>query len=193
MGKTKYLKEIEEFFRKTPVVATRDIKVFVKNTGYSYLLVHNLVKTGRIKRVTKGFYSIYDDPVVAVFCFKPAYIGLQDALSFHNLWEQETATIIVTGKRIRTGIRRIFGVNVVVRRIKPIYIFGFDTIRYGEFFIPVSDIEKTLIDFIYFNEPIREDVLRELRRRLDQRKLAEYLKAYPDRVRRRVWRAAGRE
>jgi len=32
-----------------------------------------------------------------------------------------------------------------------------------------------------------------LRRRLDQRKLAEYLKAYPDRVRRRVWRAAGRE
>ncbi len=186
MGRVIYLKKVEEFFGKTPVVSTRDVKKFVEKKNYSYLLLHNLIRTGKVKRVMKGFYSVYDDPIVAVFCFRPAYIGLQEALSFHGLWDQETATVIVTAKKVRCGIRKIFGTNVFVRRIKPEYLFGFELIDYGKFFIPISDVEKTLIDLFYFDEPIDKEVLRRIKEEIDKKRLSSYLARYPKRIKKRV-------
>jgi len=179
MGKIKYIPEIMELFKKTAVVATRDIKIYLKQKGYSYLLLSNLVKQGKIKRITKGFFTIYDDPLTSVFCFRPAYVGLQEALSLHNLWEEETNVVIVTTRKVRIGIRELLGSNVLVHRINPKYFFGFTFLKYGEFFVPVSDIEKTLLDFIYFKQPLSKNVILEIKKSLDVKKLKNYLKAYP--------------
>jgi predicted transcriptional regulator of viral defense system len=179
MGKVKYLPEIMELFKKTPVVTTRDIKLYLKQKGYSYLLLSNLVKQGKIKRITKGFFTIHDDPLTSVFCFRPAYVGLQEALSIHNLWEQETNVVIVTTRKVRIGIHEIFGSNVLVHRINPKYFFGFTLLKYGEFFIPVSDVEKTLLDFIYFKQPLSKGTISEIKKNLDANKLKKYLKVYP--------------
>jgi|YelNatPaOPRAMG01_1025707.scaffolds.fasta_scaffold08222_2 predicted transcriptional regulator of viral defense system len=179
MGKIKYLPEIMELFKKTPVVTTRDIKLYLKQKGYSYLLLSNLVKQGKIKRITKGFFTIHDDPLTSVFCFRPAYVGLQEALSIHNLWEQETNVVIVTTRKVRIGIHEILGSNVLVHRINPKYFFGFTLLKYGEFFIPVSDVEKTLLDFIYFKQPLSKDTISEIKKNLDVNKLKNYLKVYP--------------
>ncbi|MBI4010249.1 MAG: hypothetical protein HY361_03615, partial [Candidatus Aenigmarchaeota archaeon] len=135
MGKEKYVKEILGFFEKTPAVSSKDIKLIINKTSikksYLYLFVHKLVKSGKIKRITKGFYTIFDDPTVAVFCFKPAYLGLQDSLSIHNLWEQESNVVVITGKKVRNGIRNILGSNVIIKRIKPKYLFGYELIEYN--------------------------------------------------------------
>lgn len=179
MGKIKYLSEVMEFFKKTPVVATRDIKLYLRQKGYSYLLLFNLVKQGKIKRVTKGVFTIHDDPLISVFCFRPAYLGLQEALSIHNLWEQETNVVIITTKKVRIGVRKILGSNVVIHRIKPKYLFGFAPVKCEEFFVPVSDIEKTLIDFVYFKEPLSKNVISEIKRNANVGKLKKYLKPYP--------------
>src|SRR3989338_1780177 len=133
MGKMKYLSDVKQFFKKTPVVSTRDIRLIIKNNSYAYLLVHNLIKTGEIRRIKKGFYTLYDDPMVSVFCFKPAYIGLQNALSIHNIWEQETNVVIITARKVRTEIKEILGNNIVVHRIKPKLLFGYDLIKYDNF------------------------------------------------------------
>jgi predicted transcriptional regulator of viral defense system len=179
VGKIKYLSEIMEFFKKTPVVSTRDIKLYLKHKGYSYLLLSNLVKQGKIKRITKGFFTIHDDPITSVFCFRPAYLGLQEALSIHNLWEQETNVVIVTTKKVRIGIHKLLGSNVLVHRINPKYFFGFTLLKYGDFFVPVSDVEKTLLDFIYFKQPLSKNTISEIKKNLDVNKLKNYLKVYP--------------
>src|SRR3989338_9032928 len=103
MGKQKYLGKIEELFRKSPVVSFSSIQKYAKNKEYAKQIIHNLLARDKIKRVTKGFYTVSDNPQLSVFCFKPAYFGLQDALSFHNLWEQETVPIIITTRKVRTG------------------------------------------------------------------------------------------
>ena len=178
-----------EFFKKTPVVTTRDIKLIINKYGrknYTYLFIHNLIKNGRIKKVIKGFYTIHEDPIVAVFCFKPAYIGLQDALSLHNLWEQESNIVIITAKKARSGIRRILDSNIIVHRINPKYLFGFELIKYEKFYIPVSDVEKTLIDFVYFKESLDKKVLKEIKRKVDKKKINKYLKYYPENIRKNV-------
>ncbi|MHA1853248.1 MAG: type IV toxin-antitoxin system AbiEi family antitoxin domain-containing protein [Candidatus Heimdallarchaeaceae archaeon] len=152
MGKIIHLKELKEKLKLTPVFRTKDVELIIKNKNYTYLILHNLLKRGEIKRITKSWYSWQDDPTLTVFCFKPAYIGLQEALSIYNLWEQETNVVIITPRKVRSGIREFFGTNIIIHRISPKYFFGFDYLKYGDFFIPVSDIEKTLIDLVYFNE-----------------------------------------
>src|SRR3989344_2450603 len=188
MGKIKYITEVREFFKKSPVVDISSLKRFIKkkNKKYVYLLIHNLLKKGEIKQVTKGYYSIYEDPSLIVFCFKPSYLGLQNALSFHNLWEQETVPVILTTRNLRKGIREVFGRNVFIRRIDKRYIFGFEYYKDGDFYFPYSDIEKTFIDMVYFKQPLDKEVIAEFRKKIDKKKLNKYLIRYPIDFRRKV-------
>jgi len=102
MGKIKYQEEIKELFRKSPVVSYSSIEKIVKNKKnikqYTKQLIRNLLLKKKIKRLAKGYYTIINDSSLAVYCFKPAYLGLQDSLSFHNLWEQETIPVIIVLK-----------------------------------------------------------------------------------------------
>jgi len=141
MGKQKYLKKVDELFKKSLIVKYSSIKRILKNREYAKQLVRNMILKGKIKKLTKGCYSLYDDPQLLVFCFKPAYLGLQDALSFHNLWEQETIPVIITSRKIRPGIRSVNGTNVLIRRLNKNYMFGFDYVKQGEIYFPYSDIE----------------------------------------------------
>lgn len=193
MGKIKYINKIREFLKESPVVDINSLKKFIvkKNKDYIYLLINNLLKKKEIRKITKGFYSVYDDPSLIVFCLKPAYLGLQDALSFHGLWEQETNPVIITTRNLRNGLRKVFGRNVVIRRIDKKYFFGFEYYKNGDFYFPYSDIEKTFIDLIYFKIKIDKEVIKEFKKKLDKKKLQEYLKKYPRKNRERVLRTLG--
>ncbi|MBU1199880.1 MAG: hypothetical protein KKF46_04075 [Nanoarchaeota archaeon] len=190
MGKEKYIRNVESLFKKSPVIADSSITRLVRSSKkvkqYHRQLIRNLILKGKIKRLVKGFYTIHDNPSLAVFCFKPAYLGLQDALSFHELWEQETIPVIITAKKIRQGIRNILGMNVLIRRIDKKYVFGFDYHEQGGIYFPYSDIEKTFIDIIYFKDKISDETKEEIVKKIDNEKLNHYLKAYPARFRKTV-------
>lgn len=193
MGITLYQKEIGALFQKSPVVDFHSLERLVHSQNrkvkhYVKLLVHNLLLQGKIKRLTKGYYSTADDPSLLVFCMKPAYLGLQDALSANNLWEQETIPIIITVQKVRQGIRSLFGTNVLVRRIDQNYSFGIEYIKQGAFYFPYSDIEKTFIDMIYFKQTLRSDVLQKIKKKVDTRKLKLYLSWYPKKFQQKVLR-----
>jgi predicted transcriptional regulator of viral defense system len=177
MGKQKYMKKVIELFEKSPVVDFGSVSRITRSKQYTKQLIRNLISQEKIKRVTKGYYTLHDDPSIAVFCFKPAYLGLQDALSFHNLSEQETIPIIITSSKVRQGIRRIMGANVLLRRISSKYLFGFEYVNQGNLYLPYSDIEKTFIDMVYFGERI------ETKAKLNKEKLRTYLKKYSKRFR----------
>jgi len=190
MGKEKYLKEILEFFKKSPVVDSGSINGIIRNKKnvkqYPKQLIKNLISKNRIKKLAKGFYTIHEDPSLAVFCFKPSYLGLQDALSLHELWEQETIPVIITARKVRQGIRQIFGTNVLIRRINNKYLFGFNYEKQGDFYFPYSDIEKTFIDMVYFKQYLDKETKANFMKKIDKKKLNSYLKAYPKRFRKSV-------
>jgi len=190
MGRQKYLAKIEELFKKSPVVDLGSIRRIVrskrKTNQYEKQLIRNLLLRGKIKKLVKGCYTMHDDSSLAVYCFSPSYLGLQDALSFHGIWEQETIPVIVTVRKVRQGIRKVLGANVLVRRITKKYLFGFEYFRQNGFYLPYSDIEKTVIDMVYFNEKFTNDAIRVLKKRIDMKKMNSYLKAYPAKLRQRV-------
>jgi len=186
----KYTLKFREHFSRVPTFTARDAQLFLKGLGarrgYVNLMLMNLVKKGELRKIKRGVYTFGEDPMLAGFAFSPSYHGLQDALSISDLWDQETNTVIVTPLRVRTGMKDMLGGKVMVRRIGRKMFFGFDTVRYFDYWIQVSDVEKTLIDFVYFREPLQEGVLAEIKKRIDRKKLDGYLKRCPGRVRKRV-------
>lgn len=189
MGKQIHLEKIEALFEKSPVVDFKSIERIVgksKKSSYAKLLVYNLLKKGKIKKIGKGAYSQYNEISLAVFSFKPAYLGLQSALSHYGVWEQETIPVIITTKKVRRGIREVISGNVLLRNIDKKYFFGIEYIKEGEFYLPYSDLEKTFIDMIIFNQKIDKEVLKKIKDKINKGKLQNYLKRYSSGIRRRV-------
>lgn len=190
MGKEKYRKDILALFAKSPVVHISSLARIITSrkqvTQYVKRSVHSLRRQGKIQQLTKGWYTTRDDITLAVFCFQPAYFGLQDALRFHRLWEQETIPVIVTMKQARPGIRTVLGKNVLLRRIEKKYFFGLVHDYQQDVAVPYSDLEKTFIDFFYFRERLRDDVFSLFLKKMDRKKLRTYLQYYPKRFREHV-------
>lgn len=189
MGEQKYLKRVEELFDKSPVVFFNSIKRITqekKKTNYAKLLISNLIKKGKVKKIAKGVYTKHNELALAVFGFEPAYLGLQSSLSAHNLWEQETIPVVLTTRKARRGIRSASGGNILVRNINKRYFFGFDPKLDGNFYLPYSNIEKTFIDMFYFKEKIDKNAFEEFKKRIDEKKLKIYLKNYPRKFREKV-------
>jgi len=186
----KYLKELRARFKDSVAFTISDLRIFLKNkrisTGYLHLLIHNLLTKGEIKRITRGVFTFRDEIQTVGFGFSPFYYGLQEALSLRNIWEQETNPVVITPRHVRVGLRSFGGRNYLVRRISRRMFFGFEMLRYYDFWIPVSDVEKTLIDFAYFREPLGAGALREIKVRLRKEVLSEYLKRCPKLVAKRV-------
>ncbi len=190
MGTRIHLDKIERLFEKSPVVDFRSIERIVRvgksKSNYAKLMVSNLLKNDKIHKVGKGYYSKYPESSLAVFVFKPAYLGLQSALSHFGLWEQETIPVIITSRKVRRGIREILGTNVLVRNINQKYFFGVELVKEGNFYLPYADLEKTFIDLIVFNENIDGSVLKVLRKKINRKKLDNYLQRYPPKIKEKV-------
>ncbi len=186
----KYSDEFRQHFSKTTVFSARDARLFLQSKGasgqYCRLFLHNLVAAGKLHRITKGAYSFHEEIQAVGLAYAPYYYGLQDALSLHGFWEQETNPIVITPRKIRPGVRTFLGNNYLVRRISRRMFFGFHAIKYGGFWVNVSDPEKTLIDFAYFKAPLSKEALVELRKKIDGKKLNKYLGRTPSQARRRV-------
>lgn len=191
MGKEKYLSLVENLFQKSPVVSYSSIQRIIKakkgNSLYAKQLTRQLILKGKIRKLAKGHYTSRNDSELIIFCLKPAYLGLQDALSYHGLWEQETVPVIITICKARQGLRNVLGGNVLIRRIDKSYMFGFDYVKHGEIYYPYSDIEKTLIDMVYFKEKLDAETIKNIVKRIDIAKLKKYLKKYPVKIQTRVF------
>ena len=103
--------------------------------------------------------------------FTPSYLGLQSALSAYNLWEQETIPVILTSKKVKTGLRKILGGNVLIRKVKEKFMFGLEYLQEGDFYLPFSNLEKTFIDMIVFKQIISKEVLIRFREKIEEKKL----------------------
>lgn len=186
----KYAKEFRQHFAKAQAFTARDARIFLRGKGassqYSKLFLHNLVRRGELHSITKGVYTFHEEMQAVGMAYAPYYYGLQDALSLQGVWEQETNPVLITPRKVRPGMRTFLGNNYLVRRIARKMFFGFTAVKYGEFWINVSDPEKTLVDFCYFMAPLSKEALEELKGKIDRKKLAQYLKRTPGQTKKRV-------
>ncbi|MFH1072431.1 MAG: hypothetical protein V1743_03305 [Nanoarchaeota archaeon] len=191
MGKQKYQERIAELFAKSPVVEFASLQRIIGSAPYAKLSVSVALRQGKIKRLARGIYTIHDDISLSVYAFRPGYLGLQSALSYHRIWEQETVPVIITSRTTRLGTREIMGGNVHVHRISKKYLFGYTLYRDGQLYFPYSDVEKTIIDVVWFRQALDADAIKKAKRMMDTARLKKYLEAYPLSFRKKVQRLIG--
>ncbi|WMT50784.1 MAG: hypothetical protein RE471_07340 [Ferroplasma sp.] len=175
----KYMEQFFDTFQGKYIFSANDVKRFLSfrkaNRGYYKIFLYKLIKEKKIHKIRFGYYSFYDDIVLTGFSYYPFYYGLENALSILKFWEQETNPIIITPLHVRTGLMQFNGRNYIVRKISREMFFGYTYVKYYDFFIPVSDIEKTLIDLIYYNEKIPIELFNELKKSANKKLLKTYI------------------
>ena len=148
---------------------------------YASFLISKWKRERRIIRLAKGVYSFQKSPFLLAKVLPLAYVGLGSAAFLHGAWNQATRITILTplaARYIRHGEREIGGFKVVVRKITSKLYFGY-TLFYLEDvneWIRISDIEKTIIDLIYFSYPFASEILPGLFEKANKARLRSYLK-----------------
>ena len=175
----KYVMEFFQRFNDKYRFSANDVNRFLSHKGanknYYKIFLYNLSKSNKIKKIRYNYYSMHDDIMITGYSYYPFYYGLENALSLLKLWEQETNPVIITPLHVRTGLMQFDGRNYIVRKISREMFFGYGYVKYFDFYIPVSDMEKTLIDFIYYNEKIPDDIFNYLRENANKKILKSYI------------------
>ncbi len=176
----KYVDSFLEEFKRTPTFTIKDAEKFLRYKGstkaYPKIFMKLMVKSGRACKVSRGFYTLYKDIEVVGFPFYPFYYGLGFALTKHRLWKQQANPYILTTRNVRRGNREAFGSNFTVSKISKRMFFGYHYTKGSNFYYPISDIEKTLIDCIYYRFNLEDYVYTNIFKMIDKKKIGIYLK-----------------
>jgi predicted transcriptional regulator of viral defense system len=188
----RYIDDVRKTFSSTkyPTFKLHDLKTLLSQRqlgkGYTKLMIHNLMKRGEIRRITRGIYSFHNEVRVVGFAYQPFYYGAEDALSILGISGQGTNPDVMTTRNVRTGVRSFGGRNYVVQRIRKEHFFGYSLIEMNDLWIPVADLEKAVIDMVYFDGSIRDELLPRIRERISKTRLNAYLRHYDLRTRKKV-------
>ncbi len=182
----KYEKDFTAYFSKTAVFSSKDAGRFLRKAGasdsYIKLFLHNQVKKKKALRIGRGMYTFKDNEAVAGFMFRPFYYGMEYAMTIRRLWTQMANPVVITATSAVPGPRLAMNRKIVVRRISKRMFFGYGYVNYSGMFVPVSETEKILVDFIYYRRKLNgEDIIR-LINASDRKKLAGYAKRSGRRV-----------
>ncbi len=177
--------EILSHFSDYTVFTYRDVYLYaskrkIKPSNLIRLLSY-WNKSGKIYRISKGVYTTKKEDSLTGFAFQPFYYGLLYALTIKELWTQNAKPEIITLKRVRQSTVPIFGsaTNTIrLHHAHPRHFFGFEMVKYGNFEIPVSDNEKTLIDLFYYKIRLPIQNYSQILVAINIKKLNKYLSFY---------------
>ncbi len=160
-----------------------------------------LSKIGWLIRIKKGLYVIVTDfstlgfndlsiYLIVKALNENSYISFESALQHHGIFDQMLSTIeSVTFKRARKYKFQNTKINFL--KIKKHLFFGFSRERIESDFVNIADMEKAILDMLYFrknsyNISLIWEKLNEYKRDFDFKKLIEYTKRFNNTIVRQV-------
>ena len=129
-------------------------------------IIYQLKKKGILKPITRGFY--YYSPLEAgpagarinEFLIPPIlflkgnyYVGYSNMYNYYGFTDQIFQTFYVLNTS-RQRERAICGIPFKLIKISPKRMYGLENIKISDSQINVSDRERTLVDLIYFPDPV---------------------------------------
>jgi predicted transcriptional regulator of viral defense system len=200
----KRLKDIEDIIASFGrIVSTDDIYKTLGGKYSKFVLkkrIYELREKGWLIPLKRGLYFISDissrgfvniSPFIIASAFdKNSYISLDSALSFYGLFEQMLRTTSsVTSLKSK---KYVFQDNAYrYLKINEKLYFGFKTENLEGYYVKVAELEKVVLDYLYFkNDTYSIDLLLEklqkAKDRLDFKKLFDYARRFPKTTRRKL-------
>jgi len=200
----KRLKDIEDIIVTSGrIVTTDNIHKALSNKYTKFTLkkrIYDLKEKGWLVPLKRGLYFVADitsrgflgiSPFVIANAFiKDSYISLESGLSFYNLFEQMLRiTASITAHK---SIHYEFQDHTYrFLKIKSELYFGFRTEALEGYYIKIAELEKLILDFIYFrNDTYSIDLIIEKMQKakdlLDLEKLFSYAQKFPVTTKRKL-------
>ena len=148
-----------------------------KSRQYTNLVLYRLQKCGRIRKIERNRYTLYDDPfLLASRIIWPSYISGSTALEYYKLTEQIPHNINVIATRNKRNLQ-LNNVKITFKRVKTRNFFGYEKIKYNDFEIFIANPEKAIIDCALFKMSSFSEIIEiVLNNKLKIIRLLEYLK-----------------
>lgn len=184
-------------FRKAltafPVFSYSDIKKVTP--GFDRRRLVEWQAKNYIKKIRNGYYFFQEKDINENFLlhisnkiYKPSYISMATALSYYNLIPE--GVFLITG--LSTKKTMLFETplgNYEYRTIKQELFFGYRLIKLGEYNIKLAEVEKAILDFLYFNKINDQQSLAALRLNqlvakeiIQKDKLLDYLSVFNSKI-----------
>lgn len=142
--------ELISEFSRYPLFTINDVEDFVGmgKRGYAKLLVHRLMKNGILFHISKGIYTLHNDPLIfGTHITYPSYFSLWTALRYYDITTQLPNEIYVMSPRSKKDL--VF-VGERIDFLKTKLMWGYHKENYMNFEIFMADKEKLVIDALYF-------------------------------------------
>jgi predicted transcriptional regulator of viral defense system len=116
---------------------------------------------GYIKKIAKGYYVfadlIIDENIlyeIANRLYKPSYVSLESALSYHQIIPETVYGITSVSTRRTYSFSTPCG-EFHYRTLKPSFFFGYEIMIFDSKSFKIADLEKALIDYFYLHPNLK--------------------------------------
>ena len=182
--------QIKTNLNKLPVFFTSDLIKIDKDFHLQRL--SEWQKKKEIKKIKRGLYIFSDKDIDEYYLFlianvmlQPSYVSLNSALSIYNIIPETVFEISSVTSR-KTSYYKTEFARFNYRSIKPSLLFGYKLVERNGFVYKIASLEKTVLDYLYFNKKADSiDYFEEYRfnkemlnSQLDIDKFKRYLKAF---------------
>lgn len=182
--------ELKEALKEFTIFSLNDIRKLDK-TFYRPRL-NDWQDKGYLKKVIRGYYIFNDLSVdekvlyeIANKIYSPSYISLEKALSHYHLIPESVYEVTsVTTKT--TQLLKASLASFSYRSIKPDFFFGYKIVNNNNKSYLLAEIEKAILDYIYFNAHLKsvDDFMgmrvnvTSFKEQINEQKLFKYLEAF---------------
>lgn len=159
----------------------------VKVTNLSKSVVRNklslLEKQQKIYRIKKGHYSLnkIENKFLLQKAFKETYIGLHSALEYYGSTTQRFTNLDLITKKLKHN-QKVQDTEIDFHKVKEELFFGYKKIHINNTEVFISNIEKTLIDCIYFSNKLYLTEIQEFIRKYKEEINKEVLMTYLEKI-----------
>ncbi len=153
--------DFKQKFKKFIVLTQNQIRLV--DPDFNINRLGDWQKKGYLKKIIKGYYIFADQELNEDVCchianqiYKPSYISTYYALRYYNLIPeavyQHTSISSRQTRNFSTDVGRFS-----YRHVKPELFFGYTQCKHLNFCYYIADLEKAVLDFLYFDSGLETE------------------------------------
>ena len=179
----KPLKVREELLRRGVKVFTPHLfaHIFGLNPVTTKHFLENQTIQGFLLRLKRGVYTLKSDPPseeeVANTLYQPSYISFEYALAYYGILP-EMSYVVTSATTKATRLFTTGTTSFSYRTIKPEAYTGYSLIKKDNRSFSIAELEKALVDYLYFvslrKQDLNDRLISQAKQQIDKAKLKHY-------------------
>jgi predicted transcriptional regulator of viral defense system len=182
--------DLKSQLKDFPVFSIKDIEKV--DLSFHKQRLSEWQKKNYVKKIRQGFYIFSDLQInekilftIANRIYEPSYVSLEMALSIYGLIPEAVYGVTSVTSQNTKNIKTPVG-DLIYKHVQPDLMFGYELREHDGHHYQIAEVEKAVLDYLYFNSKINDNEsfegmrfnTSELKEKLNMEKFNKYLEAF---------------